>query len=122
MWADHYIFDISKHKLIYFQFWPAVHIYRGTISFIDKVGQSRFLGRAIPVFEGLATKCVQQNILIHIIMGVFDEIDVLEIRSEICASGPGRHKSRILSPIRAAGPDRRLTTACTFSSLSQFEE
>ena len=70
----------------------------------------------------MATKCVQQNmqqgnILIHIIIGVFDEIDVLEIRSEICAAGPGRHKSRILSPIRAAGPDRRLTTACTFSSL-----
>ena len=62
------------------------------------------------------------NNLIHIIIGVFDEIDVLEIRSEICAAGPGRHKSGILSPIRAAGPVRRLTTACTFSSLSQFEE
>ena len=57
------------------------------------------------------------NNLIHIIIGVFGEIDVLEIRSEICAAGPGRHKSGILSPIRAAGPVRRFTTACTFSSL-----
>ena len=126
VWADRYIFDISKHKLIYFQFWPAW----SSSSYLSR--HNLIYWQCWPVaFSSVqssfprvsATNCVQKNlqqgnILIHIIIGVFDEIDVLEIRSEICATGPGRHKSRILSPIRAPGPVRRLTTACTFSSLS----